>query len=291
MSNTYNGKNELDCLRIIASNATGGTGGGATIPDTTNLIAGDGAGNGADSGINPITLPRATGLPTWMFDGSDSSDPDPGCFTTNDPSLNGTSLIRLSLTDKIGMGISQWPILLPVDVLLYFGSQAGTGIGFYQASSVTDNADLSIDLVVGNYGSPAGNWSGIYGVTFGPNLSNILASGSVTPGNIAVFDSNFEIYRLLDSGVSPAVLAPLSSPAFTDTPTAPTATPLDNSGTLATTAYVDAACGVVNAAIGAAISAALSDPGTLAAIIAAAGLTTATGIPANATDGIVDVAT
>lgn len=31
-------------------------GGGATIPSTTNLIAGDGAGNGADSGIDPATV-------------------------------------------------------------------------------------------------------------------------------------------------------------------------------------------------------------------------------------------
>lgn len=34
----------------------GGGGGGATIPSTTNLIAGDGAGNGANSGIVPATV-------------------------------------------------------------------------------------------------------------------------------------------------------------------------------------------------------------------------------------------
>lgn len=34
----------------------GGGGGGATIPDTTNLISGDGSGNGADSGIDPAAV-------------------------------------------------------------------------------------------------------------------------------------------------------------------------------------------------------------------------------------------
>jgi Protein of unknown function (DUF2793) len=41
--------------------------------------------------------------------------------------------------------------------------------------------------------------------------------------------------------------APLASPALTGAPTAPTATPLSNNTTLATTAYADAACVVINA--------------------------------------------
>lgn len=45
---------------IIGGTATfTGGGGGATIPSTTNLIAGDGAGNGADSGIAPANVVTA----------------------------------------------------------------------------------------------------------------------------------------------------------------------------------------------------------------------------------------
>lgn len=47
-------------LQILATEVAivegGGGGGGATIPATTNLIKGDGAGNGADSGIVPSTV-------------------------------------------------------------------------------------------------------------------------------------------------------------------------------------------------------------------------------------------
>ncbi len=40
---------------------SGGGGGGATIPATTNLIKGDGAGNGADSGLADSIVMRTSG--------------------------------------------------------------------------------------------------------------------------------------------------------------------------------------------------------------------------------------
>jgi hypothetical protein len=43
----------------------GGGGGGATIPSTTNLISGDGAGNGADSGIVPGNVGLLSGTQTF----------------------------------------------------------------------------------------------------------------------------------------------------------------------------------------------------------------------------------
>lgn len=48
----WEGKSDGTCVRVDA-----GAAGGATIPSVTNLIKGDGAGNGADSGIVPANVP------------------------------------------------------------------------------------------------------------------------------------------------------------------------------------------------------------------------------------------
>ena len=44
----------------------GGGGGGATIPSTTNLIKGDGAGNGADAGFAPAAVVQTVAGPAWL---------------------------------------------------------------------------------------------------------------------------------------------------------------------------------------------------------------------------------
>jgi hypothetical protein len=57
----------LVCAAFLLSQYTppaGGGGGGATIPSTTNLISGDGAGNGANSGIAPSNVVTLAGSQT-----------------------------------------------------------------------------------------------------------------------------------------------------------------------------------------------------------------------------------
>ena len=58
-----------NCVLVDGTSSTCGAGGGATIPSTTDLISGDGAGNGADSGIAPATLILNSGSyanPAWI---------------------------------------------------------------------------------------------------------------------------------------------------------------------------------------------------------------------------------
>lgn len=67
----------------------------------------------------------------------------------------------------------------------------------------------------------------------------VTASGTATGNNVPVFDGNTP-FKIKDSGVAISSLAPLASPAFTGTPTAPTPTTGDNSTKIATTAFVKA---------------------------------------------------
>ncbi len=62
----------------------GGGGGGATIPSTTNLIKGDGAGNGADSGIAP------TNVATQAANGTSGGVP---CYTAANKALVSSGLL------------------------------------------------------------------------------------------------------------------------------------------------------------------------------------------------------
>lgn len=50
------GSTKVDCMWNGSTWIAGATGAGTTIPSTTNLIKGDGAGNGADSGIVPANV-------------------------------------------------------------------------------------------------------------------------------------------------------------------------------------------------------------------------------------------
>ena len=67
-------------------------------------------------------------------------------------------------------------------------------------------------------------------------------SGGSVDDNVVVFDGTSG-YRVKDSGVSIDDLAPLESPAFTGTPTAPTALPGTSTTQIATTEFVDNATG------------------------------------------------
>ena len=78
---------------------------------------------------------------------------------------------------------------------------------------------------------------------FGSGSGNVTGPGSSTTGDIASF-SGTNGKTIQDSGMAVSSLAPLVSPAFTGTPTAPTQAALDNSTKLATTAYTDSAVAV-----------------------------------------------
>jgi hypothetical protein len=72
---------------------------------------------------------------------------------------------------------------------------------------------------------------------YGTGSGNVTGPGSSTSGDIATF-SGTNGKTIQDSGTAVSGLAPLTSPMFSGTPTAPTANAGDNSGKLATTAYV-----------------------------------------------------
>jgi hypothetical protein len=90
-------------VRTFANTPNGGGGGGATIPATTNLIKGDGAGNGADSGITQdasknVIVPANLAV-TGTLTGGDggraqitSEGAGYSCFTFNGDNNNGTRL-------------------------------------------------------------------------------------------------------------------------------------------------------------------------------------------------------
>lgn len=69
--------------------ATGG--GGATIPATTNLIAGDGSGNGADSGRSVASVPTVTSTTNILIGDGNGNAADSNRAITSIPSVATTS--------------------------------------------------------------------------------------------------------------------------------------------------------------------------------------------------------
>ncbi|HYA24086.1 MAG TPA: hypothetical protein VEF05_07985 [Terriglobales bacterium] len=72
---------------------------------------------------------------------------------------------------------------------------------------------------------------------YGTGGGNVTGPASSTTGNMASF-SGTNGKTIQDSGVAVSSLAPLASPTFSGTPTAPTPATADSSGEIATTAYV-----------------------------------------------------
>jgi hypothetical protein len=82
-------------VRTFANTPDGGGGGGATIPETTNLIKGDGAGNGADSGITQdgsgaVVFPAEVSAPFVAINGAEG--PAGSRLTVTDSTSNNVYL-------------------------------------------------------------------------------------------------------------------------------------------------------------------------------------------------------
>ena len=83
----------------------------------------------------------------------------------------------------------------------------------------------------------------IYDMLF-PSASGTIAIAATNPtaGHLAALDANG---NPVDAGIAASSLAPLASPAFTGTPTAPTPASGDDSTKVATTAFVQGAVGAI----------------------------------------------
>ena len=132
-------------------------------------------------------------------------------------------------------------------VLPYFNSSnptmAWTGPDNSGSSQATVRADLAVVSVLAGAAATSGTQT-----TPTPNSGCVGAyvitvangQGTITSDNIAVY-STASFLGNQPAGFSLNSMAPLASPALTGNPTAPTQTPGDNSGKLASTAYADAA--------------------------------------------------
>lgn len=177
------------------------SGGGATIAHTTNLIAGDGAGNGGDSGksvsqIGPIALPAWT----WVAGGG---VPASGKFTTDsaDPTLVTT--INFSVTSKNGSSLP-WDAILPTILLapsaaLLLLTDATGKSAFFSVSGV-GGMSVSVSL----FGTPADYaafTAGDYSLSLWlqrPSLEVVFAQSGVSP----IADGNYNISGTLGGTVS-----------------------------------------------------------------------------------------
>ena len=90
---------------------------------------------------------------------------------------------------------------------------------------------------------------------------NVFTKADVGLGNV---DNTSDLNKPISTATANALLlkAPLASPAFTGNPTAPTPAPGDNDQSLATTAFVQAALGMVGTPVGVVLPYAGSTPPT-----------------------------
>lgn len=155
------------------------------------------------AGINANFALMSKSLPTWKWDAADSSDPDPGCFTTDHATATATQLIRLAHTDVAGnSGYANIYVLLGIDTIIYLGAQDGSGVAAFQITAVNDT-EGALNLTVGCY-VDLGNWlpNVPYSLSFAPNASNVKSTLSYTDGNVPKFATIDGLAVLADSGFS-----------------------------------------------------------------------------------------
>lgn len=170
---------------------SGGSGGGATIPNTTNLINGDGAGNGADSGLVVNTVATLAGVQTLTNKTIDGVSPTTMGFVDPTSSiqtqLNGKAASNASTTvnsQSCALGST-----CTIPLVASFNTRTGavtlssgdvtTALGYTPLSTTT--------LVTGAQGGTGVN-NGASTITVGGNVTYTGAftfAGTVT-GNTAV---------------------------------------------------------------------------------------------------------
>ena len=154
------------------------------------------------------------------------------------------------------------PSTTTVNYIPLWNNTTGTGlsVGIPQSSFVTSAAitaaiNSALPSTSGLYGG-TGSAGQAVGINVGSGLSlsggtltatgggggggNVTGSGSSVVGNVSVFN-NTSATGIQDGGVALSALAPLASPSFSGTPTAPTAAASTNTTQIASTAMVQSA--------------------------------------------------
>jgi len=127
-----------------------------------------------------------SGLPVWMFDASDGSDPDPGCFTTDNASVGSTTSIKVANVSKSGDPIDPFIYLAIggriLSYLILTGPDGRYGAGYPTViASVPGYWQFTIAL------QGTGNWqAGDYHFSATPRMSditlgNLLLNETITP--------------------------------------------------------------------------------------------------------------
>jgi hypothetical protein len=231
----------------------GGSGGGATIPSVTNLIKGDGSGNGADSGIAPSTVVVTSGNysnPSWIT-GLAYSKLTGAPTTWAWANLTGIPSFATVATSGSYLDLSNKPTIPAAQV----NSDWNAGSGVAQI--------LNKPALPANTSSVAHQWFSAYNSATGAfsqaqpacgDLSNAAASCSTDATNASNIGSgtlNHARLPALLSGDIPANAANTSgsaaslsaASALPSGTTATTQSQADSSTKVATTAYVDTGLG------------------------------------------------
>jgi len=120
----------------------GGGGGGATIPSTTNLINGDGAGNGADSGIIPANVGTLSG--TQTFSGAKTFS---ALTSIASSSVTSTTASTLFLNDTEASQTNFYPVRI---LLPNMGNTTIANMIFGNAQLTNDSFDISYVKIATN---------------------------------------------------------------------------------------------------------------------------------------------
>lgn len=166
-TNASAGSNIYGCTAANTWTAqAGGGGGGATIPATTNIINGDGAGNGADSGIVPASVQLLNTVRTV------SGTTDTLLAADNGNTVRYTSSSAVTVTIPAGLAVGFNAIL----------AQDGSGIVSPLASSTTFTTSASTNGV-GSQINVLSRSTNTYTMTSsGPNTSILTCQPKVFAG-------------------------------------------------------------------------------------------------------------
>lgn len=161
---------------------TGG-GGGATIPSTTNIIKGDGAGNGADSNINPDQVSiQPTSVTSGLVLASSGDNNIVSAGVTADDLLAGNN-VALAVKNATGLILSNGSNTVTGTSDLPDGITATTQAENDNSTKVSTTAYT--DTAVGRALFPDGDISDTSGtnseIRAYVTIDNALANSAITP--------------------------------------------------------------------------------------------------------------